>query len=78
MKYYIIRNKRTGKIVSGTDYRYFPRHQIYADEFRPPLLLPFDLFAAETIMTGRGIHNDKFKLEMIEIEIGGIADESTT
>ena len=67
MKYYIIKNKRTGKVVSGTDYRYYPHHQRYADEYHPPLLLPMDPLVCETTMTGRGIRSDRFKLEVIEI-----------
>ena len=34
---YVIMNKRTGKFVSGTDYRYHPPHQI-TDSFHGVLL----------------------------------------
>ncbi len=41
MNYYCaIRRKKDNRFVSGTDYRYHPPHQIFADETRPPLLIP--------------------------------------
>lgn len=39
MIYCVFRRKKDGRLVSGTDFRYHPYHQIYADENRPPLLL---------------------------------------
>ena len=39
MKYYAIKRKKDGKFISGTDFRYCPPRSIFADEFRPPLLI---------------------------------------
>lgn len=33
-----IKNKKTGRLVTGTDYRYFPHRQICDNENKPPLL----------------------------------------
>lgn len=36
--YYAIRNKQTGKYISGTDFRYRPPRQIPASEYCAPRL----------------------------------------
>lgn len=38
MTYYAIRNKKTKKYITGTDYRYDPPHQMTSDDVFPPLL----------------------------------------
>lgn len=39
MKYYAIKRKKDGKFISGTDFRCYPPRSIFADEFKPPLLI---------------------------------------
>ena len=68
MKYYAIQNKQTGRFVAGTDYRYSPRRQVYADEDRAPLLLPTDPRIYRADLEVRNISLNRFNL--VEIEIG--------
>lgn len=61
--YYAIRNKKTGKYVSGTDFRYSPPHQISASEYRPPLL-----FAPKEVLIQirhRSINTKRYELVTI-------------
>lgn len=68
LKIYLVMNRRTGKVVSGTDKRYSPPHQIYASEFRPPKLFAADEFL-ETELNSRGISFDKFDLVVIDLPL---------
>lgn len=36
---YVIRRKKDGALVTGTDYRYYPRHQILQYPTKPPLII---------------------------------------
>ena len=54
--FYAIRNIKTGKYVSGTNYRYRPPHQISANEWRPPLL-----FAPRNLLTQIRLHSINMK-----------------
>ena len=71
MKYYVIQNKITKRLVSGTDFRRYPYRQIYADNVRPPLILPTDEAFLKPIIIARGITFRRFRLVEIELEIGG-------
>ena len=68
ISYYAFRNKRTGKLISGTDYRYDPPHQISSNEWRPPLLIskahPLLLLAQ---IEARKINSNRY--ETIEIVV---------
>lgn len=68
MKYYAIQRKKDGLFVSGSDKRYYPPHCIMANEYRPPLLLPFDLRLANGRMICRRINPKRYKLVVIEIK----------
>lgn len=68
MTYLVIQNRRTKRLVSGTDFRYWPRHQIYADEYRPPLLLPVDPKIHSSELQRRGINLERFRLVEIEVK----------
>ena len=68
MKYYAIQRKKDGLFVSGSDRRYDPPHCIMADEYRPPLLLPFDLRLANIERICRRINLKQYKIVVIEIK----------
>ena len=68
MEYYVVQNKKNGKLVSGTDRRYNPQRQIYADEFRPPMLFSQDKRIYEIELKIRGINMKNFRLLEIKIE----------
>lgn len=36
---YVIRRKKDGALVTGTDYRYYPHHQILKYPTKPPLII---------------------------------------
>ena len=64
-----IRNKNTGRLVTGTDYRYHPHHQI-CDENKPPLLFvinnEWQIKHLEGEWLNRQIGND---YDLVDIEI---------
>ena len=66
--YYAFRNKRTKKLISGTDYRYNPPHQIAASEWRPPLIIS----AAHKNILEATILNRRINLkryEVVEVDV---------
>lgn len=70
--YYAIRNKKTKKLVSGTDYHYNPVRQIYANTTRPPLL--FDLIDENEDfirdkMKSRGMNPARFELVKVVVTV---------
>lgn len=64
--YYAFRNKRTGRLVSDTDRRYHPYHQIYVDEWNPPLLVADDYILAKTVYKVRRMCKD---IEIIKVDL---------
>lgn len=66
--YYAIRNKRTKKFISGTDYRYNPPHQIAASEWRPPLIISAAHHTfLETTILHRRINMKRYEVVKINI-----------
>lgn len=68
MKYYAIRRKKDKKLVSGSDFRYYPPHCIMADEYRPPLLIPAVKYCfLTTEMLRRKINLKRYEIITVEI-----------
>lgn len=67
MDYYVIKSKRTGRLVSGTDFNTYPRRQRFASEIRPPLLLPADPLLIEPELRRRGITYRDYKIVTVRI-----------
>lgn len=67
--YYVVQNKVTGRLVAGTDSRYHPPHQRYADALHPPKLWPADLTVTDLELRVRGIEPERFRLRAVEIEV---------
>ena len=65
--YYAIRNKRTGKYISGTDFRYHPPHQILESAYRPPKLFTGHELLGE-------IEHRKINLNCYEVVAVGISE----
>ena len=67
--YYVAQNKATGRLVAGTDWRYHPPHQIYADALHPPVLWSANLMVTDPELRARGIKPERFRLRAVEIEV---------
>lgn len=67
MDYYVIKNKRTGRLVSGTNFNTSPLRQRFASETRPPLLLPADPLIVELELRRRGITYRDYKIVTVRI-----------
>jgi len=65
MSYYAFKNRRNGKLLSGTDRRRLPYRQILSDEYRRPLLL-CDL-EIETAMLERRINPATYKVVKVRV-----------
>lgn len=69
---YVIRRKKDGAIVTGTDYRYSPRHQILQYPTKPPLILSdYDGEIPESIqmeIKRRGINLKYYEIVPVEIK----------
>ena len=70
MPFYGFKNKRTGKYITGTDYRYNPRHQIMFDH-KPPLMVYDDEFChgrlIETEVLCREISLKQYELVRLNV-----------
>lgn len=70
---YVIRRKKDGAIVTGTDYRYYPRHQILQYPTKPPLIISdYDGEIQESVQTEikrRGINLKYYEIVPIEIRL---------
>ena len=76
MTYYVLKNKRNGRYISGTDFG--TRRQILANENRPPKLFPKDDGIIKTEMFVRHINPKTYKVvevEVREINNGSITDK---
>ena len=40
MKYYVLRSRKTGGLIAGTDRTHAPVRQLFATPYFPPLLIP--------------------------------------
>ena len=65
MNYYAFKNRRNGKLLSGTDRSRFPYRQILSNEYRRPLLL-CDL-EIETAMLVRRINPATYKVVKVRV-----------
>ena len=69
---YVIRRKKDGALVTGRDYRYYPRHQILQYPTKPPLIISdYDGEIPENIqeeMQRRGINTKYYEAVPIEIK----------
>lgn len=65
MIYYAFKNRRNGKLISGTDFRTNPYRQILANEYRRPLIL--NKIQIETEMRSRNINLKTYKIVEVEI-----------
>lgn len=63
--YYAIRNKQTGKFISGTDFRYRPPRQIPVSAYRPPMLFTGHELLAE--IEHRKINLDRYEVVAVEV-----------
>lgn len=68
---YVIRRKKDGALVTGTDYRYYPRHQILQYPTKPPLIISdYDGELPESIqeeIKHRGINLKYYEIVPVEI-----------
>lgn len=68
---YVIRRKKDGALVTGTDYRYYPRHQILQYPTKPPLIISdYDGELPESIQAEikhRGINLKYYEIVPVEI-----------
>lgn len=71
MEYLAIRNKKTGRFVCGTDFNYSPPRQIYATEYRPPILLCCDSKIYSSELKRRGIRLKNFDLVKVWVVVEG-------
>lgn len=76
MQYAMIVNRKTGKPVSGTDFRYTPAHQIYADEWHPPMLVPLDSAHINYVMRHRDMSTKSFSIVPVELRRAETSDDS--
>lgn len=67
MRYWMIQRKEDGRLVSGTDYRYYPRRCIMSNKYRPPLLIPTDDSILEGELKRRMINLKRYKVVSVEI-----------
>ena len=65
VQYYVIKRKKDGKVVSGTDFRYYPYHSRFANEFSPPML--FTEHNLDLEIKRRGINLKYYKVVPINI-----------
>lgn len=69
MNYYAFRRKKDGRLVSGTDFRYYPHHQILATEDRPPRI--FSKLEVKSEILRRGINLKHYEIVEVKIEVSG-------
>ena len=65
MIYYVFKNRRNGKYISGTDFRC--NRQILADEDRPPKLMTSE-FVVNVERRSRKINPATYKVVKVEIK----------
>ena len=66
--WFVVRRKKDGKYVSGTDYNYSPPHSILCSELKPPRL--FNALELRTEIEAREINLDKYEvLQISEIKV---------
>ncbi len=69
---YVVRRKKDGKLVTGTDFRHFPRHQILQYPTKPPLIISdYDGDLPESVeseIKNRGINLKYYDIVPIEIK----------
>ena len=69
---YVIRRKKDGALVTGTDYRYSPRHQILQYPTKPPLIISdYDGDLPENVeceIKHRGINLKYYEIVPVEIK----------
>lgn len=69
---YVIRRKKDGALVTGTDYRYYPRHQILQYHTKPPIIISdYDGEIPENIqreIKHRGINLKYYEIVPVEIK----------
>lgn len=65
--FYIFKNKKTGGIVTGTDYRKYPPNQIM-DEYFPPLIVSDANLDFETEIACRHINLKYYKAVPVVIQ----------
>lgn len=70
---YVIRRKKDGALVTGTDYRYYPRDQILQYPTKPPLIISdYDGELPESIQAEikhRGINLKYYEIVPVEIKL---------
>ena len=66
MTYYVFKNRRNGKYISGTNFNYDKYKQILADSYRPPKLMASDL-EVEYEMIHRRINPATYKVVEVEL-----------
>ncbi len=67
MVFYVIRNKKTGQLVAGTDFNFTPPRQIYASAYRPPLLLSVEPKMYSPELRKRQIRLRTFELVCVDV-----------
>ena len=67
MVFYVIRNKKTGQLVAGTDFNFNPPRQIYASAYRPPLLLSVEQKMYSPELRKRQIRLRTFELVCVDV-----------
>lgn len=66
MAYFVFKNRRNGRYISGTDFRTSPHQQILSNKDRPPKLFLECQLKGE--MLYRGISEKTYKIVMVEVK----------
>lgn len=66
MEYYVFKNRRNGKYISGTDFNAYPRKQILATPYRTPKLMSTE-DEVECEIKRRGINPATYKVVKVEL-----------
>ena len=66
MTYYAIKRKKDGKFLAGSDYRYFPPHTRFANEYMPvKLFAEIDL---DIELKKRRINLQRYQVVKVEVK----------
>lgn len=62
---YAVKQKKSGRLISGTNYRFHPHRQILSDDFSPPLLFTGKQLLGE--LKHRTVSNRYYDVVVVEV-----------
>ena len=68
MKYYVLRSRKTGGLIAGTDRTHAPVRQLFATPYFPPLLIPAFPDCLDVELQARGINPEDVEIDVAEFE----------